>query len=437
MACRFFKAKLKMKRGMNNHWILFWSIAILAVFTVPVYGRVGWQRWDGRIPANLVIGGQESGGPLGVCSGLHGGAMQVGKLLSTGRCNFGYGGAEISVATNFSVLVEYGSTQSYEWVNWSGRIPDNALVLSQERDRQMFAINIEYRTGVHPGKLLDGDSSGYIGWGGREIGQAPRQILVNKPCRTIPPDGWLSQLTALLSTASLRLNNFTPNRNEFDSRGERAFFKPNDSFFRIAMNGSQFRLPINIDVAEAGPENRCKVYINDWNTRSVNLRPNRGALLLTLDFESEGIEIVTDCYNNFCCSNSFCPGDGCPDFDLNGSVDVSLRLRISNGRLTYTAEPVLRSRVVSTGDACTNNFWAFLCGSLIPTRENQQNSVRNTIQEQLKAKLNSSEFQTALEFALGRLVEVTGFSDILITDDGSIFLCTEYGDADFPRVRRR
>jgi hypothetical protein len=57
-------------------------------------------------PTTPVIAGREANGAvLGVCAALgDSGGMQVGKYLADGHCNYGYGGGERSVTSNYGVL---------------------------------------------------------------------------------------------------------------------------------------------------------------------------------------------------------------------------------------------------------------------------------------------------------------------------------------------
>lgn len=60
---------------------------------------------DFQAPNNIFVGGNESDGtPLGVCQASYQNSTQVGKYLTSGACNFGFGGAEISLTSGFEVL---------------------------------------------------------------------------------------------------------------------------------------------------------------------------------------------------------------------------------------------------------------------------------------------------------------------------------------------
>ena len=45
-----------------------------------------------------------NGNPLGICNASYHNSTQVGKYLSNGYCNFGYGGSEVSLSSGYQVL---------------------------------------------------------------------------------------------------------------------------------------------------------------------------------------------------------------------------------------------------------------------------------------------------------------------------------------------
>lgn len=231
-------------------------------------------------------------------------------------------------------------------------------------------------------------------------------------CPTIPRDTWFNPLRSGLSTAAVRVNNYTPRQHEFNPTGERAFLRPGDCFFSVNMSGSSFRLPFTIDMVEGGPENRCKAYINDWNSNSVNVSTSGGRVLVRLNFENNGTELITNCYNNGCCEgNIFCPGAGCPDYELNNAwIEMYLTPVLSGGRLDYTSEVAFNVDVRELGaDPCTNNFWAFLCDwGVIPRVGDRQNRIRQAIENNLRAQLDSPSLRTAINLALNSAVSSTG-----------------------------
>ncbi|MBX2845469.1 MAG: hypothetical protein KTR13_04570 [Saprospiraceae bacterium] len=237
-------------------------------------------------------------------------------------------------------------------------------------------------------------------------------------------DDWFRPLDNILRTAFIRINNYTPNQNEFNATGERAFLLPGDSFFRMRAAGRDIRMAFNIDMIEGGPDNRCKAYINDWNTNSASSAVDGGRLRVLMSFENAGIELVTNCYNNACCEgNPFCPGAGCPDYELNNAaIDLFLTPVMRGNRLSYTSEVNFRADVGELGDdPCTDNFWAFLCDwDLVPRRGERQNMIRNAIQTEVRNQLDAPAIRAIVEGALAAAMPEGEFSDVRIDGDGNL-----------------
>lgn len=248
-------------------------------------------------------------------------------------------------------------------------------------------------------------------------------------CPVISRANWFNALNNGLSTASVRINNFTSQKHEFNSTGERAFLRPNDSFFSINTNGRTIKLPFSIDMVEGGPENRCKAYINDWNSNSVNVSIVNGRVMIRLGFESEGTELVTDCYNNGCCGwNPFCPVIGCPDYEFNNAcIEMYLTPVLSGGRLTYSSEVLFKVDVRELGDdPCSGNFWAFLCDwGFIPRVGDRQNKIRNNIETRLLEQINNPILRQGIEALLNQGIQnagvnLTACNSVIIDNAGNL-----------------
>lgn len=142
-------------------------VASLATLLLPAVAQqqrspVEWVNMQtGRaLPANVVIGGDNGDGRvLHVCRGQHRNGWHTGKLLN-GRCNFGWGGAEI-VAGQYQVLRGYGV-----WRRPFGDL-DRAYIGGGSGNERYRICRAPYRGGVHPGKVVAGRCN--IGWGGREL----------------------------------------------------------------------------------------------------------------------------------------------------------------------------------------------------------------------------------------------------------------------------
>jgi len=58
----------------------------------------------GTSPQVYAAGNESDGTVLGICHANYQNSMQLGKFVGTGACNFGFGGAEVSLSSGFSVL---------------------------------------------------------------------------------------------------------------------------------------------------------------------------------------------------------------------------------------------------------------------------------------------------------------------------------------------
>lgn len=197
---------------------------------------------------------------------------------------------------------------------------------------------------------------------------------------TVPRDSWFPIVQDILSNTSVRLNNYTPNRNEFDGRQEFAFFRRGDS--RITIGGENF------DISQLDDESMIRrppftVYLNDINSESSEVTTVSSDLILTINLEGDGTEIITDCINNIICVEK--PSANVDDatiqfrfrpvVDENGSVSFSVRADFSaNTRISM----------------CNDSFWAFLC-DIIGINGGVLN---NAIEEQLNEAVNSSNISS-------------------------------------------
>lgn len=152
---------------MNSRLYL---VAVLVIFSnLSSFAQFEWVKFNGEMPGNVVIGGQENGGDLAVCRALYDDVFHAGKVVA-GNCNFGWGGNEI-LAPDFEVLVDKGSVR-FSWETFNGEIPANAVEAGDDGSKKNFVCQAEREDGsVHPGKAfgVDGDYICNYGYGGNEI----------------------------------------------------------------------------------------------------------------------------------------------------------------------------------------------------------------------------------------------------------------------------
>lgn len=173
--------------------------AVLLACAVPAGAQgLSWVAYQGRVPADAIIGGQEPARQLPVCRARHGQGGNIGvhpgKLVA-GKCNIGWGGREVEL-TQFEVLT--GDPRHVTWLPAvGGVIPPGAFVGGEEPGRKLIVCRAPFgqggNIGVHPGKLVAGKCN--IGWGGREHALVAYQVMVG-----VTPATSTRDVTAKLET---------------------------------------------------------------------------------------------------------------------------------------------------------------------------------------------------------------------------------------------
>jgi hypothetical protein len=157
-------------------------------------------RWlpahmGGAIPIGAFPGGQEGATTFYICRAAYNGGIQSGKAFPMGRCNFSWGGLELT-ADNYQVLV--GAL--YIWQSETGpltSVPPNAVPSGNDGAETLYVCRATYMTGIHPGKLGHGHC--YIGYGGKEVVLETFDLLMNM---TEPPPPKLTDRSKWRAMAS-------------------------------------------------------------------------------------------------------------------------------------------------------------------------------------------------------------------------------------------
>lgn len=241
---------------------------------------------------------------------------------------------------------------------------------------------------------------------------------VRREVRTLPESEWIGMLNGLFAEIDLRLNNYTPNDHEFDPSDERAFYKPDDSFFRLEALG--VNLVFDIPVQRQDP---YSLYINDVNSVSFTPGTRGGKALITIDLEDEGYEVIGNCVNNAFC---FC---GDPRVHLNDmKLDVLLSFGARAGRLTITETLVEMSSTFEEEGPCHDNACAFACDLLAPERENQ---AKEQIEQQVAAYFMNNRVivETLFNEHIRSLGVTEDITSVLIGGSGDLVLTVEYEDS--------
>lgn len=144
------------------------AIGCIAVCALPATEAhaddVKWVKAsNGEVPPGAFVGGQEPGRKLYVCRAEYKGGVYPGKVVGK-NCNIGWGGKEITVNT-YEVLVP-GSVKLTWGLGVEGSVEKGAIKGGSASGRDLYICRVEYKGGVHPGKVAaDGC---YITWGGKE-----------------------------------------------------------------------------------------------------------------------------------------------------------------------------------------------------------------------------------------------------------------------------
>ena len=136
---------------------------------------------NGAVPANAIIGGNETGRTLPVCRARYNKGVHPGKVVGK-NCNFGYGGKEV-LAPQYDVLVGNPNIlhQSPQLVNWvaaqGGQVPPGAFFGAYEPGRPLLPIcQAAHQGGVHVGKVVGRNCN--FGYGGLEVLSPRYAVLV-------------------------------------------------------------------------------------------------------------------------------------------------------------------------------------------------------------------------------------------------------------------
>ncbi len=148
---------------------------------------------------------------------------------------------------------------------------------------------------------------------------------INSPeVKTIRYTVWKSIINAGMRTASFHFNNYdAAGINHGDGF---QFYKKDDVRLRIPLMG----LDSVMDYKPLRYE-PFTVYFKDINTNKVQIDAKAGKISFYVSFESNDIEIATNCVDNFICG-----GTGNPNFHINNlSFTIEMEPYAENGRIKY------------------------------------------------------------------------------------------------------
>ncbi len=142
--------------------------AVLLLASSVAHAQLEWATFSGQLPDNAVVGGSENGTNLVICRCAFNNGVHPGKVVGD-KCNIGWGSDEQSIGA-FEVLVNKGGV-ALNWVKYNGsNWPAGAVEGGGEYGQPLYVGRMDYQGGTHPGKIVPGSKTCYIGYGGKAIG---------------------------------------------------------------------------------------------------------------------------------------------------------------------------------------------------------------------------------------------------------------------------
>lgn len=176
---------------------------------------------------------------------------------------------------------------------------------------------------------------------------------------SFPKNQWVAGLLSQLSGLKIHLNNYTATKYQFVHEDNYAYENPKSSVIVLGTDS----IPFDIDVYRHEP---YSIYINDMNSTRLQGDAHDGLAFITINFESNGTEIIGDCVSNLAC---LCTA---PQLDLSSIVTLMpIALGIKNSAISLEAQDTKFSSVITESGPCVNNFCAFLCDLVAPDKNSE------------------------------------------------------------------
>lgn len=193
-----------------------------------------------------------------------------------------------------------------------------------------------------------------------------------------PKQQWIGGLSSIFSGMKLHLNNYTASKHQYEQDDNYAYEYPNSSSLSIP-SLSNVPLAFDLEVARQDP---YSIYLNDINSTRLITDAHDGFAYITINFESDGTEIIGDCVNNLFC---IC---GSPAMDLSNIVTVIPLIFVpKDGAASITSGNVSFSSDKAESGPCVNNACAFFCDILAPNRKSDmQKAIQNFIGDYIDQK---------------------------------------------------
>ncbi len=144
--------------GTRSSWCGLLVLLLLAVGADVAHG-LDVRAWEGTLPGDAFVAGEDAVGTLYVCVAPWSGGRHPGALTEDGVCHVAWGGEEFTTSSDFSVVVGGGGS----WVgSIDDGVPAEAFAAGDDRGA-LYVCKAEGR----PGKL-SADGFCYIAANGEE-----------------------------------------------------------------------------------------------------------------------------------------------------------------------------------------------------------------------------------------------------------------------------
>lgn len=194
---------------------------------------------------------------------------------------------------------------------------------------------------------------------------------------------WIGGLISTVSTLKLHLNNYTATKNEFEQSDTYAYENSNSSLITLGTVSTPFDIPVT-------RQDPYSIYLNDVNSTRLQGDAHDGLAFITINFESDGTEIIGDCVNNIAC---IC---GAPKLDLSNIVAIiPLAFAVGNGTVSIEAQDATFTSDISESGPCVNNACAFFCDILAP---NKNSDMQKAIAKFFEDYVNQNSALIAIPF---------------------------------------
>ncbi len=185
---------------------------------------------------------------------------------------------------------------------------------------------------------------------------------------------WIGGLLEIFNGTKLHLNNYTATAYQFEQQDIYAYENPKSSSLSIP---SFSNVPWTFDVPVTR-QDPYSVYINDVNSTRLTGDAHDGEAFLTVNFESDGTEIIGDCVNNALC---LC---GSPKMDLSNiqSVIPLTFAPANDGSVSVASGDVSFTSDINETGPCVNNLCAIFCDIIAPNRQSDmQTSIEKFFED--------------------------------------------------------